>query len=191
MQEGKDMNENLHTTLQDPTVKEIAEKIDEAVPPDSRDNYQRIVAAGMSVMFGEKTQGFIKETSAQLTQGPQDIKIIVEAALRLWQTIAQASQNQPDPTVGWMALMTLALHGLDYFDRVGRIVVTPEFIDKFFTALASDFLKQNGVGPEQMEEAIRNGRDQMAGQEAPAPAGPPAQPGLMGQAEPAEQGVPV
>ncbi len=190
------MNENLHTTLQDPTVKEVAEKIDAAVPEESRDDFQRIVAAGMSILFGEKSQNFIKETSAQLTQGGKDIGIIVGSTMRLWETIAQASQNKSDPQASWFALMTLSLHSIDYFDRIGRVVVTPEFMGEFFTALSGAFLKYNDIGPEQMQDAIKAGRDKMTGatpeqapEQAPAPQG-----GLMGQAgQPAlaGQGVPV
>jgi len=155
------MNEKAIKTLQDPTIQKIASKLDDSIPKEYRKEYQAMLAAGMELMFNEKTQRFISERAELLTGGPQDMPDMVKWAILVTQTVRDAAGGKLDEHIIWQGTLMLALHGLDYFDRVKKIEVDDHFMAIFTKKLSAALLKFMGISKEQVSQSIKDGRDEM------------------------------
>jgi len=156
------MNNEATETLQDPTIKEIAAKLDESIPDEHRADFQAMFAAGMELMFNDKTKKFIAQRAQTLTGGERDMPELVQMAILVTQTVRDAAKGNLNPAIIWQGTLMLALHGLDYFDRVKKIEVDKHFIAIFSQKLSAALLKFLGISKEQVSQSIKAGRDEIA-----------------------------
>lgn len=148
-------------SLQDPLIQQVAAQNEKVVPAKFRQGYLATVAAGKKLMFSGQTNKFIQEGANQLTGGPEDVAVLVRLCMKMLGTLWQASKEQMPLESAWYALMTLSLHGIDFYDRIGKVVVTKDLLDQFASELSHAFLKFMNIDEPQIAAAIQRGKQEI------------------------------
>jgi hypothetical protein len=152
------------------------------VPPELREPYERIVLAGMKVMFSEETN----EMAMQSLQGEGPIeqrlaKGICDLMVLLWQ---ESNQSMP-PQLIIPAAVELLAEAADFLVEAGVEQIEPQQIGEAMRLMIGMILQRFNVTPETMQKGAAQG--QGAEGQRPVPAGaasgpPPASGGVIGAA---------
>lgn len=159
------------STFQDPLMGKIALHLEKSVPEPYKAGYDAIVAAGLKLMFSEKTSKFITDGAKAITGHPNDIPVLVHLTLNLLQTLWKASGEKMQPESTPYAMQMLAMHGLDFYDRIGKIEISPALINEFFPMLGSGILKFFGIDQSKVQAAIEQGQQGLMNEQGAAPEG--------------------
>jgi len=136
-----------------------------AIPPSLKDAYLRIVAAGMKVMFSDKTRGLMQQ---QLEASPDMVKNLSDGIAGLMAILYKQSKGMPKQLIIPAALELLA-HAIELVTKTKIASLTPEQIGQAIQATVNAVLAKFGMSPEQAQAALQ----QMAGKNGtPAQAAP-------------------
>lgn len=120
--------------------------IDAKVPPKDKAAYDKIVLAGMKVMFS-------KETHGQLLQGLQEspeMKTVVDGIIGILGILFQESRNTMPVGPMILAGQSLLMEGLDFMEQGGMIEVTPDLLAEATQLYIETLLPKLGMTPEKM-----------------------------------------
>lgn len=92
------------------------------VPPQLQEAYQKIVAAGMKVMFSEQTGGMMMQ---QLKSSPDIVKNISTGMAGLMAILFRQSKEMPQELI-LPAALELLTHAVDFITRTKMADVTPQ-----------------------------------------------------------------
>lgn len=122
--------------------------IDAKVSPKDKAAYDRIVLAGMKVMFS-------KETHGQLVQGlkesPEPLKTAVEGIIGILGILFKESRNTMPVGPMILAGQSLLMEGLDFMEQGGMIEVTPDVLAEATQIYIETLLPKIGMSPEKMQ----------------------------------------
>ena len=146
------------------------------VPPEMKSAYERIVLAGMKVMFSQETHKMMLQELQG--EGPIEQRLakgIAGLMAILWK---QSNQTMP-PQLVVPAAMELLLEAIDFINESGQEEVDEQTIGEAIRLTIGAVLQQFGVN----EETVKQAAAQEGGQ---PPAGgegqPPAEGGIVGNA---------
>lgn len=162
------------SNFQDPLMGKIATHLERSVPEPYLHGYNAIVNAGLKLMFSEQTSKFIEQGSKGITGHPNDIPLLVHFTMNMLQTLWKASDGKMQQEATPYAMQMLAMHGLDFYDRIGKIEISPALIDQFFPMLGSAILKFFGIDQSKVQSAIEQGRQGLLKEGGQAEGQPPA-----------------
>jgi len=165
-----------------------SDKVAEGIkmPPELQEAYERVVIAGMKVMFSKQThQYFIDQLQAE---GQMAQKLGQGVAGLMMFLFKESNQTIP-PEVIIPAGIRLLTKAADFINQSGKAKVSNQEIGDAMELMITTLLTQFGVAPEQMEELFAQYSDQNIQDPAaqtpaqPAPAQPvqpavPPQPGV-------------
>lgn len=161
-------------------------KLEAAVPPQLKDVYDRIIVAGMKLMWSDQTH---KEMVAYLDriQSPKDIpQLIAHGIAKVIQILIREGKIAPkleDPfyPASILAAQVLCMDALQYVEQKKKIVIDQAVLAETHKLLMSGLFKMYGVTEELMRKALAHAQQQTTSknpqgmvQQPPAPA---AQPG--------------
>lgn len=161
-------------------------KLEGSVPPQLKDVYDRIIVAGMKLMWSDQTH---KEMVSYLDRikSPKDIpQLIAHGIAKMIQIIIQEGNIKPkleDPfyPASMLAAQVLCMDALQYVEQKKKIVIDQAVLAETHKLLMSGLFKMYGITEELMRKALEHAQQQAASknpqgmvQQAPAPA---AQPG--------------
>jgi len=181
------MNQNV----QNPLLKQVEAGIEKQVPTDIREAYDRIVVAGMKIMFDEKSHG-----NMQLVKDPQAKNDIVGSVSKgiagLMYIMHEQSRgpNGGEPTMplepAVLASITLMTKSLDFAERGLGVRIDRQILADCTEATAEQVLRKFNISQEQVEEVVA--RTQAGEQLVPPKSGQPQPqptrtraPGLVGE----------
>lgn len=123
---------------------------------------QRIVAAGMKVMFDSRTH----ELLVDAINKPGDLlenvgKGVADLMILLFQ---QSRGTMPQQAVG-AASVILLCHALDYLGKTGKIQISNEIVAQATKAMMAYFLQRVGLTPQKMN-ALATGMNANSGKVA-------------------------
>lgn len=163
-------------------------KLEGSVPPQLKDVYDRIIVAGMKLMWSDQTH---KEMVSYLDRikSPKDIpQLIAHGIAKMIQIIIQEGNIKPkleDPfyPASMLAAQVLCMDALQYVEQKKKIVIDQAVLAETHKLLMSGLFKMYGITEELMRKALEHSQQQAASknpqgmvQQAPAPA---AQPGAV------------
>lgn len=141
------------------------------LPKDMEVAYDRIIKAGLKVMFDpsmrEETMGFIEEAGG-------DPKKMAEGVTAVVVTLYQQSNGTLPPNLLIPAGIELLAHAADVANA-GGMQVGKEAVAEAMSAVVQEILVKFGATPAQMQK-LMSGMD--SGQAAPAPSDAPAPQGV-------------
>jgi hypothetical protein len=142
------------------------------MPPELQEPYQRVVTAGMKVMFDPKSRNQVMALLQQ--EGPLAQKLGQAIAGLLLMMFEQSNKTMP-PQVMIPAGVELLSHAVDLLAKAGQ-QVSPQEIAAATEIFITTMLKKFNIDPNKLQEGIAQGagRQQPAAPaEQPAPEAPP------------------
>lgn len=165
----------------------IEQGIESKVLPKNKEAFLKAVIAGEKIMFDPKTH-----QNMELVKNPESRKDPVGTVAKgiaglMWVMFMQSKQTMSYDTL-IMSGIVLMTKAIDFAERGIGIAFTPQMIADTTKKMAELLMNKLGISPEQLNEAIQKGADEIqqqhqsgGDQQLAAEPAPPAQPG---QAQP-------
>ena len=143
------------------------------IPPELQRSYDRLVLAGMKLMFGEDSHQIMLEQLQK--QGPIAQKLGDGISAMLVMMFKESNGNMP-PQVLIPAGVTLLLQAADFIKRSGMAEISNVDIGNAMEIMVGTLFKTFGVDQQKMVQLAGNYSQDAAKQAAPQPAQQPAAP---------------
>lgn len=137
--------------LRNKLLEEIETKVEASLAPDVRDDYEKVVVAGMK--YG--LEGGAKGVLASLKQSRDPIRDCALGAVNTVKLLAMQSQGTMPEKAMIAASLTLMMMALDFADRAGIAVIGPEEVNKATKMWANYMFAAQGVTPEKLRKAAQ------------------------------------
>ena len=145
--------------MQNPMIVKAEAAIDAKVSKADKTAYDKIVMAGMKVMFSKDTHG-------QLLQGLQEseekLKTAVEGVIGLLGILFKESKNTMPVGPMILAGQSLLMEGLDFMEQGGMIEVTPDVLGEATQLYIETLLPKIGLTPDKMQALMSEAQGVMS-----------------------------
>jgi hypothetical protein len=155
------------------TPQSVREKLE--LPPELKEAYERVVLAGMKVMFDPQTHEMALK--AIQGEGPVEQRLAQGIAGLMGTLIDQSNQTMP-PQVVIPAGIELLVAAGDYLRESGADPITDEQIGEAMAQFVQIVLEQAGADPTELQAMLQGGMGEgaapageMPAEQAPAPKG--------------------
>lgn len=163
-----------------PLLAQAEQGIVSKVPANLQDGLQRVVHAGLTIMYSPK---LAQQRNARIAASTDPAQEAADGAARLMANLYQQSNKTLPVALVVPAAMVFAFEYLDLVIKAGKAQATPDLIAQATKATAAACLKLMGIGPQQMAALqAAHGQPPQAPQAAP-PAAPAAPQGIIAQAQ--------
>lgn len=165
-------------------------KLEDSVPPKLKDVYDRIIVAGMKLMWSDQTH---KEMVSYLERikSPKDVPaLIAHGIAKVIQIIITNAKIKPkleDPfyPASMLAAQVLCMDALQYVEQKKKIVIDQALLAETHKLLMNGLFKMYGITEDLMRKALAHAQQQAAAKNPkgmvqsapPTPGQPPVQPG--------------
>lgn len=122
--------------------------IEKGVPPDQQEAYQRILIAGMKVLFSQQTHGALVQG---LEQSQDPIGDVGKGAVGLIMTLFKESKGTMPAKAMIPAGMALLLNALDYVDSTGIAKIGKPELDHATEVFINTLMPKVGLTPDRMQ----------------------------------------
>lgn len=120
------------------------------IPPNMQQAYDKVVAAGMQIMFDEKTRDRVM---AEIQRPGDWSEKLGRSIAGLMMLMVQKSNNTIPPMVIIPAGMELMAHAVDFLNQAGEQVPDTEFAEGA-ALMIETLLKQFGVDPDKVMQMV-------------------------------------
>jgi len=138
-----------------------------AIPPALRVQYNRIILAGMQVMFNNKTHGVMLQ---QLKSGPDIVQNIATGIAGLMAILFRQSKNMPQQLIVPASLELMA-NAVDFVQRAKIANLTPQQLGQLTQATVSAVLQKFGVQMSQATQMLQQASSNIKRNTAPTAPG--------------------
>ena len=165
-----------------PLLQKTEEAIAAKVPANLKNAFQRIITAGLKVMYDPKTNDMMAK---ELKSQGDPAEIAGAGVAKLLGLLMNQSKGTMPMKAAIPAATVLLCEGLDFMEQAGLVKVDQNVLAKAMQAMSSSFLQLLGVTPDKMGQMIAQARQQQA---APKAAPPKRPAGIVAAAQ---QGAPA
>jgi hypothetical protein len=184
---------SLINTVKDPLLKQAQQQAEVSVPKKYQTGYNAIMAAGLKLMFSEKTFPMMQQYMASI-KSPQEIpKVVAHGIVKVLSMLMNAGKGKFPLEASGPAAIVLMTHALEYLESVKTMEITADTLAET-TRLVNQghlmLLKQaSGLDDNQFGQVMAGKGKELAAQlqaqagAAPAgapPSAPPASPAPVG-----------
>ncbi|MBV8666747.1 MAG: hypothetical protein JO269_09705 [Burkholderiaceae bacterium] len=165
-----------------PQLEQIENAIQQKVPPQLAQAFQRTVTAGLSIMYSPQSHQLMV---TQLTKPGNPANNVAEGAAKLVGELYKQSRGTMPVQVMVPAATVFMCEGLDYLSKLNGLQINPQLIAQATQDVGMYVLQLMGISQQQMHTVIAHGMaqaDQQQGSQgaqsgaAAAPATPPTSP---------------
>jgi hypothetical protein len=159
-----------------PELQKVEQAVQAKVPPEMQNAFQRIVTAGMVVMYSDKTRQMLTN---QLRQQGDPAIIAGEGVAKLMAILYQQSKRTMPMRAAIPAAQLLLCEGLGFMADAGMVQISNELIAQATQEMITYLLQIFGFSKQKIQQYIQAGMQKQGGSAAPAAIQPaaPAQPG--------------
>lgn len=142
----------------DPAIAQIQDAVRNSIPPQFRVAAQKIVIAGMKVMFSDQTHPLML---AALKSDSDPAHAVAMGVTQLITMLFKQSHGQmPIPAIIPAAIL-LVCEGLDFINKAQMAQVTPDVVASAVQIVTAYLLQKVGLTPEKISQmAQKNGQGQ-------------------------------
>lgn len=133
--------------------------IDAKVPPKDKAAYDKIVLAGMKVIFSKDTHGPLMQG---LKESQEPIKTAVEGVIGLLGILFKESRNTMPVGPMILAGQSLMMEVLDFMEQGGMIEVTPDVLGEATQLYIETLLPKIGMSPQKMQAIMSQAQGVMS-----------------------------
>lgn len=145
--------------MQNKLLQQTEETIEKTVSEEDKEAYDRIMVAGMKVLFSQKTHGAL---IAKLKESENPIEDTGKGAVGLIVTLWNESKGTMPVKAMIPAGLTLMLHALDYLDSTGAVAIDKQELDQATEVFIETLMPQMGLTPERVQELTGGVQEVMA-----------------------------
>lgn len=136
----------------DPLLTQVIKGIEAKVKPADQEAFQRIVLAGMKVMFSPSTHGMMVKT---LQSGASPVQAVASGVASLLGILYRESKNKAPIGTLLMAAPIFMAHALEYMEKTSGLDVTPDLIAETTEATMQLCLQKFGISKEHLMRATQ------------------------------------
>lgn len=174
-----------HTT--NPQLQQVEQAVQAKVPPDLMNAFERIVTAGLKIMYSPETRTMLAN---QLKQPGEATEIVGEGVAKLLAILYQQSKGTMPMKAAIPAAQVLLCEALDFASQAGILQVSADSIAASTKAMVTYLLQIFGFSQAKIQQYMQAGMDHSAAQQGTMPASadaggdapPPAAGGIVGGA---------
>jgi hypothetical protein len=158
-----------------PLLVQVEQAITAKVAPDMKKAFNKIVVAGMKLMYAPQTEKMLRK---QMDSGPPPIAAGQGAAKVVGLMLAKSKGTAPFKAMIPAGVM-LTMEALDFLEKAGKAELTPELVAEAVQEFGSAVLQVIGVTPdklEQMMSRVPDAQKQQAQEQQPPQEPAPQQP---------------
>lgn len=158
----------------------LREQIEEKIPKEHRRGYDSIMAAGMKVMFSEKTFPKMQEYVGAIKDPSEIPGKVAHGVAKVMSILMNMSKGHMPMEPSGAAAQTLMTHALDYLQNVKKMPIDKETVAATTKATNQGMMtllqQYSKLTPEQFEQVLRGkGKELMEQDQAAQPAQPGAE----------------
>ena len=144
----------------DPLLDQMIDQLEAALPKQHKDDYQKIVVAGMRVLFSDQTHKFLNEG---IERNKENLpKGAIEGTVKLIGLIYQESQGKMKIELAVPAAITLMCLILDYAEAATGAQTSKDVLAKMIQALTQEVLTYFKIDQNKMAQGIDYARQNKA-----------------------------
>lgn len=134
--------------MQNPMIVKAEAAIDAKVSKTDKSAYDKIVLAGMKVMFSKETHGPLMQG---LQESEDKLKTAIEGVIGLLGILYKESRNTMPVGPMILAGQSLMMEALDFMEQGGMVEVTPDMLAQATQSYIETLLPKLGVTPDRMQ----------------------------------------
>jgi hypothetical protein len=159
------------------------QQVEAHVPPQYKSAVERLVLAGMKVMFDENSHEIAMQSLQDIEGDAPEAKIAVGIAALMSQLTSRVKGQLPQPAIVPAAFILL-IEALEFFEESGQIEATPDLLSSATQDLSGYLMQKFGMTPDKVAEAqqVMIGASAEPEQEMGGPMPPEAPGGIVNQA---------
>lgn len=138
--------------VQSSVLKAAEQHLESQLTPPVKQNYDKIVVAGMKVALNKGPDGIL----ASLKRSQDPIKDCVMGAINIVGLLAMQSRGTMPVQAAVPACMSLIIHALDFADKAGIMKVGNEELAKAGHMFGNLITQRFGISPEMIKTAAGN-----------------------------------
>jgi hypothetical protein len=166
-----------------PQLEQVEQAVQAKVPPDLMPAFERIVTAGLKVMYAPETRQMLAN---QLKQPGDPAQIVGEGIAKLMGILYQQSKGTMPMKAAIPAAQVLTCEAIDFAAKAGIMQVSSDTIAQTTKEMVTYLLQVFGFSQAKIQQFIQAGMDHSASQgtmpasaDAGAGAPPPAAGGIV------------
>jgi hypothetical protein len=133
--------------------------VDQKVPPKDKNAYDRIVLAGMKVLFSKNTHSQIMQGMKEAQDKPSTA---AEGIVGLMGMLYKQSNNTMPVAPMILAGMSLLMQALDFLEQAGVMQIDPPTLEAATTHYLETLLPKIGLTQDKMDAMLGHARNVMA-----------------------------
>lgn len=135
------VRESGETAVNDPLLRQIQQSQEKILKPGQRREYDKIMAAGLKLMFSDQTFPEMKQ-AVQTIKSPQQIpSVVAHGIVKVISIVFNASQGKMSMEVSVPAAIALMAHALEYVEQATKIPIEKGIVDQTTELLRQGMLK--------------------------------------------------
>lgn len=134
-----------------PLLQKTEEAISAKVPANMKNAFQRIITAGLKVMYDPKTNDMMAK---QLKEQGDPAEIAGAGVAKLLGLLMNQSKGTMPMNAAIPAATVLLCEGLDFMEQAKVVKVDNEVLSRAMQSMSSTFLQMMGVTPEKFQQML-------------------------------------
>jgi len=143
------------------TLTKIEQGITEKVTPENREAFQKAIIAGGKIMFDPKTHAHMEIVKNPAARKEPVKTVALGVSGLMWVMFMQSKRTMPIEVL-IMAGTVLMTKAIDFVERGIGIPFDNDMIAQCTKILAESLFNKLGITPEQLNEAIQAGKQEMS-----------------------------
>lgn len=146
-QDDAQPQETPTSSFKSPLLAQVEQKVEAGLTPTNRQDYMKIVVAGMKIVTNGGPQGLLQK----LTASPNPLQTAVNGPINLIGYMGKSAKGKMPAKAMVPAAMTLMLHALDFLDRTGKLQITEDVVDQATKLFADGIMKAFNISQAQLQ----------------------------------------
>ena len=161
-----------------PMLEQAEQAIASKMPPAMQQDLQRVVHAGLTIMYSPQ---LAQQRNARIAASSDPVQDASSGAARLISNLFQQSNKSIPAALIIPAAIIFAFEYLDLVAKAGKTQITPDLIAQTTQAVAQAVLPLMGVTPQKMQSLLAVAKQHGNAQSAMTPSAPSG--GIIGNAQ--------
>lgn len=160
----------------DPILAKIKRDVEAKLPPTLKDGYDRIIVAGLKIMFSPETHAMALRALQEAIQRRDISSGVALSTVTLIGMVYKASQGKMSIAAAFPAAIVLMCYVFEFLEGAQKITITPPLVAKTTSAVTQGVLKLFGITQQQFAQGIEESRKQASAPVSPSSPVPPSVP---------------
>jgi len=183
------MANGLAETAKDPILEQMIQAIEAKLDPQMKDDYQRIVVAGMHFMFDPRTHKYFTQALEAAKKDSRLSAHVIEGIAKLIGIIANESKGQMNVAASFPAAITLMCKALEYIEAQTGAKISKESLAQLVHALIVRLMKLFKIDQNKLAQGLDYAKANQGKGVPGQPAIPPDPPQAEAPVEPMPPGA--